>query len=163
MVGWTPWGVTLALINACFGAAYHLLTRFLARTETTIALLFHTALVGSVVFGVIVLLAPGDSPMPGGPGLVDIILMGLLGALATAGHFLFTAAYRHAPASLLAPVNYLHLVWAAGLGWLFFDHIPVGWSLLGIVMVMAAGVAAALRSQVMSRVKPAVQAGFPSR
>ena len=154
--GLDPVGVALALVNACFGASYHLLTRFLARTETTIALLFHTALVGSVVFGAMVIVAPGQAPSPQAPALLDMALMGLLGALATAGHFLFTAAYRLAPASLLAPVNYLHLVWAAGLGWLFFDHIPVGWSLLGIVMVTVAGVAVAVRSQAMSRVKPVV-------
>jgi hypothetical protein len=41
-----------------------------------------------------------------------------LGAMAMAGHLLFTAAYAYAqaPAGLLAPVNYLHLVWAAILG-----------------------------------------------
>jgi drug/metabolite transporter (DMT)-like permease len=157
--GLDPWGVTLALINVCFIAAYHLLTRFLARTETTNALLFHTALLGSLVFVMMVLVAPGTSPSTGAPGLLDMALMGLLGAIAAAGHFLFTAAYRHAPSSLLAPVNYLHLVWSAGLGWLFFNHIPAGWSLLGIVMVMTAGVAAALRSQAMSRARPVVQPG----
>jgi drug/metabolite transporter (DMT)-like permease len=151
--GLDPWGVALALVNACFGAAYHLLTRFLARTETTIALLFHTALVGSVVFWAMVIMAPVADRAMALPGVLDMGLMGLLGALAAGGHFLFTAAYRHAPASLLAPVNYLHLVWAAGLGWLFFGQIPAGWSLLGIAMVALAGVAVALRSQATGRQK----------
>lgn len=48
----------------------------------------------------------------------------VLGGLAAIGHFLFTAAYREAPAGLLAQVDYLHLVWAAGFGWLVFDHFP---------------------------------------
>lgn len=68
------------------------------------------------------------------------------GALATAGHFLFTAAYREAPASLLAPVNYLHLVWATMLGWAAFAHIPDSISQIGMALVVAAGVTVAIRT-----------------
>ena len=68
-------------------------------------------------------------------------MMALLGALATLGHFLFTAAYREAPASLL---NYLHLFWAGGLGWLIFGHLPDGWSLAGMALVCASGVVVAV-------------------
>ena len=70
--------------------------------------------------------------------------MALLGVLATLGHYLFPAAYREARAALLAPVNYLHLVWAAVLGWMIFGHLPDGVSLLGMAMVCASGVAIAL-------------------
>ena len=73
-------------------------------------------------------------------------MMILLGVLMTVGHFLFTAAYREAPASLLAPVNYLHLFWAGGLGWLVFGHLPDGWSLAGMALVCASGVAVAVRA-----------------
>ena len=73
-------------------------------------------------------------------------MMILLGVLMTVGHFLFTAAYREAPASLLAPVNYLHLFWAGGLGWLIFGHLPDGWSLAGMALVCASGVAVAVRA-----------------
>ena len=41
--------------------------------------------------------------------------------------------------SLLTPVNYVHLVWAALLGWLVFGHIPDGLSLIGIALVASAG------------------------
>ncbi len=136
-------GVVLCLINAGFATAYHLLTRVLAKTESTLAMLFNTAIVGTMVFCAM-LPFEGDLPMP---GMVDLALMVLLGTLATAGHFLFTAAYREAPASLLAPVNYLHLVWAGILGWLVFDHVPDGLTIFGIAMVLAAGVAVAIRSQ----------------
>lgn len=140
--GLAPMGVALALVNAGCATAYHLLTRVLARTETVQAMLFHVALVGAGVFcAMAVPHLPGLSLPP-----ADLFMMAALGALATLGHFLFTAAYREAPASVLAPVNYLHLVWAAGLGWLVFGHVP-GWvSLTGMALVMAAGVAVALRS-----------------
>ncbi len=138
--GLAPLGVAFALMNACCGAAYQLLTRYLAATETTIALLFQTALVGSVFFCVLALGSLGELAV----GTFDLAMMVLLGALATVGHFLFTAAYREAPASMLAPVNYLHLFWAGGLGWLIFGHLPDGVSLIGMALVCASGVLVAM-------------------
>lgn len=142
-----PWGVTLCLINAGCATAYHLLTRVLARTETTSALLFNTALVGVAVFAVMSI-GQWHGPVP---NLPDIGLMLLLGVLMTGGHFLFTAAYREAPASLLAPVYYLQLFWAGGLGWLVFGHIPDRLSLTGMGLVMLAGIGIALSTHLSNR------------
>ena len=149
-----PMGVLFAVVNAGFSTAYHLLTRLLSRTETTVSMLFHTAWVGAAVFCAL------SVPSLGGfaPTVVDLGLMALLGGLATLGHFLFTAAYREAPASLLAPVNYLHLVWAGGLGWLVFGHLPDSWSLAGMAMVTAAGAAVAFNSHLQQRKARAVAA-----
>lgn len=155
-----PLGVLFAVINAGFSTAYHLLTRLLGRTETMISMLFHTALLGSALF---VVLALPDLPTFSPPPL-DVALLGLLGGLAMLGHLLFTAAYREAPASLLAPVNFLHLVWASGLGWLVFAHIPDSWSLIGIAMVAAAGAAVAINAHLERRRQKAADllaAGLP--
>ena len=141
--GLDPVGVVFALINAAFATAYHLLTRVLTRTETMTAMLFHTALVGAVIFSVWAATEVAG-PLP---TLTDLGLMGLLGALAMGGHLLFTAAYAEAPAGLLAPVNYLHLVWAAILGGLVFHYWPAPPSVLGMAMVVAAGAFTAWRGQ----------------
>lgn len=142
-----PLGVALCLVNAGCATTYNLLTKILSRTETTNALLFNTAFVGALVFA---LLSVGQWHGPV-PGLTDLALMGLLGLLMTSGHFLFTAAYREAPASTLAPISYLQLFWAGGLGWLIFGHIPDGWSLIGMAMVMVAGATIAVRSHFDAR------------
>ena len=140
-------GTGFALITAAASTAYHLMSRILARSEQTIALLFHTALVGTLVFGTM-LLWVWDGTLP---SLADFALMLALGILATLGHALFTAAYREAPASLLAPVNYLHLLWAGLLGWIVFAHIPDPLTSAGMVLVTAAGAATALRSHFARR------------
>ena len=80
--------------------------------------------------------------------------MAALGLAATCAHFLFTAAYREAPASLLAPVNYMHLVWAGILGWIVFDHAPDAISMFGMALVAVAGIAVALRAS-MTKPQPA--------
>ena len=138
--GLDPVGVGLCLFNAVCATAYHLLTRMLTRTETTMALLFHTALVGTLVFAAMLPWSL-DGAMPDLPGAALMVALGVLGTLA---HLLFTAAYRKAPASLLAPVNYLHIVWAAILGWLVFAHIPDALALVGMAIIMASGMAIAV-------------------
>jgi len=132
-------GVVFALANAGVGTAYHLLTRYL-RSESTIALLYQTALVGSVFFCLLALGSLDNLAV----GAADLSMMALLGVFSTIGHFLFTAAYRDAPASVLAPVTYLHLVWAGGLGWPVFGHLPDGWSLAGMVLVCVSGALVAI-------------------
>jgi drug/metabolite transporter (DMT)-like permease len=141
--GLAPLGVVFALVNAAASVSYHLLSRVLARSETTMALLLYTALVGFAVFGAML---PWSltGPMP---TLPDLGLLLALGGFATCGHFLFTAAYREAPASMLAPVNYLHLVWAAIFGWIVFAHVPDALTLFGMALVALAGVMVALRTR----------------
>ncbi len=141
------WGVIFSLINACAAATYHLLSRVLSKTETTAALMFHTAWVGLAAFCVM-LWVGGAGPLPQG---IDWVYIVLLGVISTAGHFLFTAAYREAPASLLAPVNYLHLLWAGVLGWIVFGHIPDVVTLIGMVMIAGSGAGVALHAHLARR------------
>jgi drug/metabolite transporter (DMT)-like permease len=113
----------------------------LADSERTIALLFYTALVGAILFG---LAAPwfwdGRVPRP-----LDLLLFFSLGIYSGLGHYLFTAAHRYAPASTLAPIGYLQVVWAGLLGWLVFGHVPPSLSLLGMVAIIASGALIALK------------------
>jgi drug/metabolite transporter (DMT)-like permease len=41
-------------------------------------------------------------------------------------------------------VNYLHIVWASGLGWIIFNQVPTTLSSIGIMLIIAAGIFAAL-------------------
>jgi drug/metabolite transporter (DMT)-like permease len=65
-----------------------------------------------------------------------IAVCGLTGAL---GQYLFTAAFRLAPASTIAPFEYTALLWGVGLDWLVFSTIPHLRVLLGGAIVIAAG------------------------
>lgn len=140
--GLDPWGVILGLSNAVLGTGYHLLTRILTRTETTMALLFNTALVGSIL-SVGATLVIGGQPMP---TLPDIGLILVYGTFATIGHLLLTSAYREAPASILAPVNYMHIGFATVLGWLVFRQLPDAPGFAGMALIAAAGLLAAWRA-----------------
>lgn len=136
-------GVTIALSAVTVNVAYQLLSRLLAPTERTIALLFYTALVGTMLFGMI-----GswlwEGQLASGLELLLFLSLGVYGGL---GHFLFTAAYRHAPASVLAPISYLQLLWAGLLGWLLFGHVPDLLTIAGMGVIAASGVIVAFGSQ----------------
>src|SRR3546814_5138278 len=80
----------LALCAATANAVYQLLSRMLASTERTMTLLFYTALVGALCFGVSL---PWfwTGALPPATHLALFCCTGLLGGV---GHFLFTAAHR---------------------------------------------------------------------
>ncbi|MBP7000368.1 DMT family transporter [Amaricoccus sp.] len=137
-----PLGVLLVLGAAALSAGYMLLSRHLASTETTMVLLFYTALVGAVACGLALPWSVGG-PAPTATQLALFLWTGFVGGV---GHYLFTAAHRYAPASFLAPVNYLQILWAGLLGWLVFGQVPDAISVAGMALVVAAGVAIALRS-----------------
>jgi drug/metabolite transporter (DMT)-like permease len=141
--GLDAFGIVLALCAATLTAAYQLLSRVLASTETTMALLFYTALVGSVLFGLSLPWFWGG----GRPAHLDVLLFLSTGTMGGIGHFLFTAAHRHATASALAPVQYAQLLWAGLLGWLAFGHVPDGTSILGMCVVAVSGALVAVRSR----------------
>ena len=140
--GLDTWGVVLCLLNAVLGTGYHLLTRILTRTETTMALLFHTALVGSVLSVGLTLIVGVDTL----PTLPDIGMILVYGTFATVGHLLLTSAYREAPASTLAPINYMHIAFATLLGWLVFQQLPDALGFVGMALIAVAGLMAAWRA-----------------
>lgn len=138
-----PLGVLFALGAVAVLTGYQLLSRVLAASERTVAMLFHSALFGTIVFG---LTLPWfwDGRLPPPTHVALFLIVGACGGL---GHFLFTAAYRQTAASALAPLMYAQLLWAGLLGWLVFDHVPDRLSLIGMAIVAACGVAVGLNSQ----------------
>lgn len=135
-------GVVFLAINVVANVAYAILSRLLAPTESAITLLFFTALAGTIAFGATLPWTLGTVM----PSMLQGALLVGLGVAGGLGHFAYTAAFRHAPASFLAPVNYLQLVWAGLLGWLVFDHVPDLVTIAGMAIVTASGVSVALRA-----------------
>ena len=135
-------GVTFALLTAILAAIFHLMTRVLSKTETSHSLLFYTILI-SVPCSFLLALFTWEGHFP---NLMDLSLIALLGLLIIAAHYLLTVAYKYAPASLVAPANWVHVVWAALLGWLFFNHLPDQWTILGMLVIIAAGVGIAIKT-----------------
>jgi S-adenosylmethionine uptake transporter len=81
-------------------------------------------------------------PSPNAPALGQWLGIGLLGVLAMTGHWLLVSAFRLAPASDLAPLGYLGVLWSFLVGALVFgDPFQLG-AALGAITIVAGGIVA---------------------
>ena len=67
-----------------------------------------------------------------------VILFGLGVSFGSGQHFL-TKAFSLAPANVLTPFSYFQIVSAAIFGWLVFHNVPDVWTMLGMVLIVGAG------------------------
>jgi len=74
------------------------------------------------------------------PSIYDLTLMIIAGVLSSAQLPLVVFAYKHAPASLVAPFEYTAMLWAILWGLFVFGDIPDNATLIGGSIVIIAGV-----------------------
>ena len=108
-------GAIFALVSAFTNAGSVIQTRRLTDTETTSSIVFYFSLF-CTIGGLLTL--PFGWIVPSAPQLAALVGLGMIGGLS---HILLTESYRHAPASLVAPLDYTALLWAFILGYWFFD------------------------------------------
>jgi drug/metabolite transporter (DMT)-like permease len=142
---------------ACF-AAYMLLTRRISREVAPEAMQLHTAVLGTLLFLPLVGLGHVASIVPlsiaNTTGQVWLQLFSV-GLAATVSHMAITYALRFAPSATLAPLHYLEIVAAVGLGWFFFADWPNPLSWAGITVITASGLYIIARERALARRAPA--------
>ncbi len=70
------------------------------------------------------------------------VALASLGIISTIAHMAIIVAFARAPASVLAPLNYLEIVSATTLSFMVFGTLPDEWTVVGAVLIMAIGYAA---------------------
>lgn len=63
-----------------------------------------------------------------------------LGVIASTGQWLAVLAFRHARATVLAPLGYAQLIWSSVLGLLVFGSVPDRWVVVGAIIIALSGV-----------------------
>jgi drug/metabolite transporter (DMT)-like permease len=119
--------------SLCY-AVYSIMTRMLARTDSSETTLFYSNLVGFVAMSFVL---PPFWTAP--TSALAITLMVAIGAFGSLGHFLLIVGHRLAPAPVLAPFVYTQMVWMISLGYLVFGNLPNVWTLAGAAIVIASG------------------------
>ena len=132
--GLQPAALLVLGCSLSWGAAM-LVTRRLVRFDRSAVTLFWTAATGLVVL--LFLLPFFAQALTAG----QLWLCLVVGVVASLGQALAVLAYRHAPASVLAPLSYAQLIWSSVLGWQVFGHVPDRWVLVGGVVIAASGIA----------------------
>ncbi|WP_342076252.1 DMT family transporter [Yoonia sp. SS1-5] len=79
------------------------------------------------------------------------LLLAALGIIGTLAHLFMTWSLRFAPASTLAPMQYLEIPFGTVIGWLVFADLPNGLAALGIAITMAAGLYIIIRERRLSQ------------
>lgn len=115
MNGERMWGYVFGLMMGILTALALIMVRNLSRTENPGAIAFYFV-IASMVGGLFTL--PLGWVMPDAFGFSILILAGLFGGFA---HIAMTLAFRHAEASLLAPFEYLAIVWPILADVILFD------------------------------------------
>ncbi|RFC67607.1 DMT family transporter [Mesorhizobium denitrificans] len=82
------------------------------------------------------------------PSWSILVILVLTGACTAAGSRLQFLATRHSPANLIAPTHYSQMIWAVLIGAAFFNEFPDAVSLIGLLIIAAAGLLTLLREQI---------------
>lgn len=128
------WAALLPLIMAINAAIYHVLTPIVARVEDPAISIYFLSIIGAVAMSLVV---PWYWTPPDALGWAMLLSIGACGAI---GHLLIVRAFAHAPASLLAPFFYVHLIWATIYGWFVFGDVPTLATMIGGTLIIVSGI-----------------------
>jgi drug/metabolite transporter (DMT)-like permease len=131
---WKP-VVILLLVGIVAMSVTRIMTRQLSTTETPECQAFWL-LASHVLSGLLILpFFPPGGDMDAAVW-VCLIFLGISSGLA---HCVYTRAYGLAPVSALAPYEYTMLLWGGLAGYLVFNEVPSWTTLIGAVIIAAAG------------------------
>lgn len=139
----------LAIFGAACVAGVSVILRMLTRTESPTTILTYQA----VAIGVLV--APYAAYVwveLSAMQWLQAVGIGLLGALAQMSSI---RAFRAGQAAVVAPIDYTKLIWASAIGFVLFNELPQGHTLLGAAVIVIASLYVLVRE-----VAPAARSGL---
>ncbi len=140
------WAVAMSIGAALSGACYSLMTRMLAGRDSTTTQQFYAALIATLGTAP---LALADWTWPG--GAASWFAFFAIGAFGWASHQLLIIAHRFAPASTLAPMAYVQIIYMTASSWIIFAQPPDVWVIAGAAIVAASGLYIWLRERSLAR------------
>jgi drug/metabolite transporter (DMT)-like permease len=145
-------GAGLALMGAALSAFVVIFIRQMSTTERSEAIVFYFMLTCAVVSAVTML---WDRSLPTPAAAAWLMLAGLLGGV---GQICMTFSYRYAEPSLLAPFDYVAMVWAVALGYFVLGEVPQPMVMAGAGVVVVAGLYIVWRERRLHRTEVAAAA-----
>ena len=158
---WQPEAL-VPLLAAVFYALAMISIRKLTATESSGTIVFYFTLCATLA-------GLGTAPLgqidpdlawawPSGTEWLIVLLIGLMGGC---GQILLTIAFRCAPVSVVAPFDYMALVYGFILGFIFFAEVPDAYLIIGGATVVASGIYIVHRETVVARERRRQQAQSP--
>lgn len=116
-------------------AGYALATRWVGRDESPWTSLIYAAVLGTLVTSAAL---PFVWQTP--ESLAHVALFVVIGFLGAAAQYFLIHAFTVAEASAIAPFGYVGLIFATGWGIVLFGEYPDLWTIVGALVIVAAGV-----------------------
>ena len=124
----------LPLGAAIFYSTYSLATRFVGTDESPWTSLFYSAIFGAICYSIYIVF--NWNPMSNNA----LLLTTIIGLFGTAGHLCLIRAFTLGEASLVAPFIYTNLLFTTIWGFVLFGNFPDFWTIVGAVIIVAAGI-----------------------
>ncbi len=136
------WGALLPLVSAVFFALLLVTNRASAGQGSALSMQFFVAAFSVPILLVVSVAAKlsGEPTLDFGWPAWDIAARcAVVAVTATAAHWLAYIGISRAGAAKAAPAIYVQMLIAITLGWVFFEDVPDGYTLLGAGLIIAAG------------------------
>ncbi|KAB2786042.1 DMT family transporter [Brucella anthropi] len=133
----------LPLATAVTFAIYLILNRKYGAKESPLVMQFYAGVGGWMLAGVAMIFGTaaglGDLSFGLPQGIQPWLLLLLLGTIGTVSHLMVVQAFKLAPASMLAPFQYLEIVNAVLVGLIVFGDFPTPSKWCGIAIIVGSG------------------------
>jgi drug/metabolite transporter (DMT)-like permease len=141
-------GHMVLLVSVVLGGITTTILRHVAPRERRISLVGLQVLYSGIANGLLMI------PFFVVPSWEQLAVFACIGIIGGMGGLLLIAATKRTPANLIAPVHYSQLIWAIVFGALFFGEYPDWIAIVGMLIVVSAGLANVLTEKTQIRWKP---------
>lgn len=124
----------IPILGALGAAAAVISVRKLSQTESTATLLVYQSVFAGVLAGVPLIWFWET------PDLFGLLFLVAMGVLATAGQWVGVKALRLGDATVIGNIQYVKLIYAAGLGFVLFSEIPDVYTFSGAAIIVCSSV-----------------------
>ncbi len=138
--------ILIAIAGAMLAGLAKVIIRKMSSTETPGRIVFYFALIGTIVSAIPAMLSWVSL------NWVQVGSLFGIAAFSTIAQLSLSKAYSHAPAGQLGPYTYTSVAFAALFGWLIWDEVLSFNTLMGILVIVLAGMLA-MKDRRISRIK----------
>lgn len=128
-------GSLYALAGAFLFAMLAIQNRKMSKDESSEIMVFYAAVVFLIVTAVMMIFYWQAV------GAESLALMFLLGIITLFAQYTITLSFQYAQVHVIAPFEYITIVWAVLIGWLLFSEIPELSMISGAILIILAGLA----------------------
>ena len=134
----------LALVSAALVAGNMIMTKSLAATEHPVCIMGYHAGVLAIAYSIPAWWFWVE------PTLAELFLIAGIAILMSAVQYCVINGYREAEASAAQPLEYVRLLYAAGIGFLVFGEIPTIWTWIGAGLIIGSSLYTLHRNRLQS-------------